>query len=342
MRCSVTRLRQLPDMTLSSVRRAGAAVVAAATLAGIGFALPALAADESISAQVTTTNPMVGKELTIEGDVTGAPMYPVQVVATREDSTGVTPMPVDSQPTDMNGHFMLHDTPPARGSVTYHLSADTGAATKDVTTDVAGKPADLSINVRPSPANAESSVQVTAHLGAATTNREVTIYAKPYQRSRVQIDRGPVDADGDRTTDRTVRRRTTFSAVFAGDSAYEPATVRMRLKVRAVLDQELRGGFRTVGDTRLYHQDDNPAVAVHMLPERKGACLHFRAQHKEHGEWVRSAVSACVHTDSTGRAIGVLTGDHIVGHPYRLRAEWNGTKAVAKRTGRWLHLEFRR
>jgi hypothetical protein len=326
-------------MTIASVRRAAVGVVAA--LAGVGFAVPVLAADESISAAVTTAHPVVDQQLTIEGDVTGAPSYPVDVVATREDSSGVTPMPVDSQPTDMNGHFTLHDTPPARGSVIYHLSADMGAATKDVTTTVAGKPTDLSIRVRPSPANAESSVQVTAHLGSATTNRELTLYAKPYRRSREQIDRGPVDADGDRTADRTVRRRTTFIAVFAGDSAYAPATAKVRLKVRAVLDQELRGGFRTVGDTRLYHQDDNPAVAVHMLPERKGACLHFRAQHKEHGEWVRSAVSACVHTDSSGRAIGVLTGDHIVGHAYRLRAEWNGTKAVARRVGAWLHLEFR-
>ena len=49
-------------------------------------------------------------------------------------------MPVDSQPTNDQGDFALNDTPPARGAVTYHLSADMGAATTDVNVHVAGKP----------------------------------------------------------------------------------------------------------------------------------------------------------------------------------------------------------
>jgi len=321
--------------------RYGALAALAVAVAGV-ITLPGVAfAAETMSAHVTTDKPTVGQELTIDGDVTGASMYPVTVVATREDSTGVTSMPVDSQPSDMNGHFTLHDTPPARGSVTYHLSADAGAATFDLTTSVAGKPTDLSIHVRPSPASAERSVHVTAHLGSATTNRDVSLFLRPYRGSRKQFDQGAVDANGDRTADHVVHRRTTFIATFAGDSAYEPATARVGLRVRAVLDEELKGYFRSSGGARIYHRDDNPVLAVHMLPERKGNCLYFRAQHKRHGEWVRSAVSTCVHTDSTGRAIGVLQGHHIAGVAYRLRAEWHGTKAVARRSGAWMRLEFR-
>jgi hypothetical protein len=329
-------------MSVRPAWRAVASAAAALIVAGVGLAAPGFAADESISAKVTTAKPMVGQELTIEGDVTGAAMYPVSVVATREDSTGVTAMPVDSQTTDANGHFTLHDTPPARGSVTYHLSADMGAATTDVATKVAGKPADLSIHVHPSPAAVDDTVHVTAHLGAATTNREVTLYLRPYRGTKTQFDQGAVDANGDRSADHAVHRRTTFIASFAGDSAYAPATARTTLRVRAVLDEALKGYFRTSGGARLYHRDDNPVLAVHMLPERKGACLYFRAQHKSHGSWVRSAVSSCVHTDSTGRAIGVLQGHHITGVAYRLRAEWHGTTAVARRDGEWMHLEFRR
>ena len=323
-----------------SGRYAVAAALAIAT-AGV-IALPDAAfAAETMTAQVTTSNPTVGQELTIEGEVTGASMYPVTVVATREDSTGVTPMPVDSQPTDANGHFTLHDTPPARGSVTYHLSADMGAATTDATTTVAGRPTDLSIHVRPSPATAEDTVHVTAHLDSATTNRDVTLYLRPYRGDRKQFDQGAVDANGDRTADHVVHRRTTFIATFAGDSAYAPATAKVTLRVRARLDEELKGYFRSSGGARIYHRDDNPVLAVHMRPERKGSCLYFRAQHKRHGDWVRSAVSTCVHTDSTGRAIGVLQGHHIAGVAYRLRAEWHGTKAIARRNGAWMRLEFR-
>jgi hypothetical protein len=129
--------------------------------------------------------------------------------------------------------------------------------------------------------------------------------------------------------------------VFAGDSAYAPATAKTTIRVRAVLDEELKGWYRSSGSARLYHRDDNPALAVHMLPEHRDRCLYFRAQHKSHGDWVRSAVSTCVHTDATGRAIGILQGRHIVGVPYRLRAEYHGTTAVARRNGAWLRLEFR-
>ena len=312
------------------------AAVAVAVMTG-----PALAVDESMTAKVTTADPTVGKQLDITGQVTGAMSYPVMVTTTRDDAAGTaTPvgMPVTS---DDQGNFTVTDTPPARGSVTYHLTADAGGATVDVPTTVAGKKPDLSITVRPSPASVEDTVRVTAHLGSDTTNRDLTLYLRPYRGTKTQFDQGAVDANGDRAADHAVHRRTTFIASFAGDTAYAPATARTTLRVRAVLDEELKGYFRSSNGTRIYHRGDNPVLAVHMLPERKDACLFFRAQHKRHGSWVRSAVSSCVRTDSTGRAIGVLQGHHIAGVAYRLRAEWHGTKAIARRSGAWMRLEFR-
>jgi hypothetical protein len=309
-----------------------------AATAGAIIAFPGVAlADESVTAHLSSSNPTVGQQLTIDGDVSGSTTAESMITATREDSTGTNAIPGT---TTMQGHFQLQDTPPARGQVIYHVTAD-GSATADVTVQVAGKPTDLSIHVRPSPASAEQSVHVTAHLDSPTTNRDVTLYLRSYKGSKTQFDQGAVDANGDRTADHVVHRRTTFIATFAGDSVYEPATARVTLRVRAVLDEALKGYFRTSGGARIYHRDDNPVLAVHMLPERKGACLYFRAQHKSHGDWVKSAVSSCVHTDSTGRAIGVLQGHHIAGVAYRLRAEWHGTKAIARRSGAWMRLEFR-
>jgi hypothetical protein len=318
------------------VRYAGlVAATAGAILAFPGVAL----ADESVTAHLSSSNPTVGEQLTIDGDVTGGAMPESMISATREDSTGTNPIP---GATTVQGHFQLRDTPPARGRVTYHLTAD-GSATTDVTVQVAGKHTDLSIHVRPSPASAEHRVHVTARLDSATTNREVALYLRPYRRDKRQFDQGAVDANGERTAGHVVHRRTTFIAAFAGDSAYAPATARVTLRVRAVLDEALKGYFRSSGGTRLYHENDNPHLLVHMLPEDKGRCIYFRAQHKRHGEWVRSAVSDCAKTGSDGRVIGTLRGpDHIVGTPYRLRAEWRGTKALARRNGPWLHLEFRR
>ena len=320
----------------------GRFAVVAAVCVAVGFtASPSLAADESVSAHVATAHPTVGQPLEIDGQVTGASSSSSTVTVTRDDSAGQNQpvgMPVMTNP---DGTFSVTDNPPARGNVTYHVSADADAATTDVTTTVAGKSPELTIHATPSPGTAGSSEHVTAHIGAATTNRDVTLYFRPYQGSRQQFDQGPVDANGDRAAEHVVHRRTTFIVVFAGDSAYAPATVSTTVAVRAVLDEQLKGWFRSSGGTKLYRHKHNPSLAVHMLPEHKGDCLYFRAQHRSHGEWVRSAVSTCVKTDSTGRAIGVLTGDHIVGVPYRLRAEWHGTKAVASRKGAWMHLEFR-
>jgi hypothetical protein len=316
------------------VRYAG--LIAAAVGAVIAFPGVALA-DESVTAHLSSSDPTVGQQLTIDGEVTGSTVAESMITATREDSTGTNPIP---GATTMQGHFQLDDTPPARGRVIYHLTAD-GSATTDVTVQVAGKPTDLSIHVRPSPAGAERTVHVTAHLDSATTDRGVTLFLRPYDRSKKQFDQGTVDANGDRSADHVVHRRTTFIATFAGDSAYAPAAARVTLRVRAVLDEQLKGYFRSSGSARVYHRDDNPVLAVHMLPERKGSCLFFRAQHKRHGDWVRSAVSSCVHTDSTGRAIGVLQGRHITGVAYRLRAEWHGTKSLARRAGAWMRLKFR-
>lgn len=312
-----------------------------ACVAAIAPALPASATGESVTAHVATTHPTVGQTLEIDGQVTGASSSTSTVTVTRDDSGGTNQpvgMPVM---TNADGTFTVQDTPPARGSVTYHVSADGGAATTDVPTTVAGKATDLTIKVSPAPADADSTVHVVAHLASATTKRELTLYARPYLQAKQEIDSAPVDTNGNLAADHAVHRRTTFIVVFAGDSAYAPATVRTTLRVRAVLDEQLKGWFRSTSTAKLYHRSDNPSLAVHMLPEHKGSCVYFRAQHRSHGKWVRSAVSGCVKTDSTGRAIGVLTGDHIVGVRYRLRAEWHGTTAVSSRNGAWLHLEFR-
>ena len=104
------------------------AVVGVAAAAALSLtAAPATAVDESMTAKVTTADPTVGKSLDITGQVTGATTYPVTVTTTRDDSAGTaTPvgMPVMS---DDQGNFTVTDTPPARGNVTYHLSADAGA-----------------------------------------------------------------------------------------------------------------------------------------------------------------------------------------------------------------------
>src|SRR4051812_24137323 len=229
MRSWVIPPRRRPEMTGGSALRAGATGGLGACLLAFALAVPAAAVDEAISAHVTTAHPTVGQELDIAGQVTGAPTYPATVTTTRDDSSAAqTPvgMPVM---TDDQGNFTVRDTPPARGQVTYHLTTGDGATT-DVSTTVAGKQPDLTIHASPAPADVQAAVHVVAHRGPATPTRQLTLYATPYGGSRQKFDQGPVDANGDRSADRAVHRRTTFTAVFGGDSAYAPATAQVTVR----------------------------------------------------------------------------------------------------------------
>lgn len=330
--------------TMPRHRRSLIAAGLATVLLGGTTALAA-AASEAMTAHVTTAHPTVGQQLEIAGQVTGASSYPVTVTATRDDSTATAApvgMPVM---TDSQGNFTIDDTPPARGQVTYHLSADAGGAATDVQTQVAGKATDLSIAAKPTAADSGSTVHVTAHLGSPTTDRTVTLYARPYQQSRQQFDSGPVDANGDRAADYTVARRTTFIASFAGDSAYAPASAVVTVAVRAVVDAHLQGGYGTKAGYRLYHRNADVNVPIHLLPEYKGACIVMHAQRKSGGSWHNASASNCgpnaVRTNAAGEVIAQMQPPHIVGVPYRLRAEYPGGNGATARNGAWLYLEFR-
>jgi hypothetical protein len=334
-------------VTRVSVLRAAFVCGAGACLAAVTIAVPATAAvaGETVTAHVATAHPAVGQDLDIDGQVTGAASSPSTVTVTRDDSAGQgqpVGMPVT---TDPDGTFTVTDQPPVRGSVTYHLNAAGGAANTEVSTTVARNATDLTIHVSPSPVDVGSTVRVVAHVGSATTNRALTLYATPYGGSREEFDSGPVDANGDRTATRVIHRRTTLTAVFSGDDAYAPARASVVSQPRAVLTEKLRGGYATRDGYRLYHRSDTVNVFARLQPERKGACLIMRAQRHYGGAWHKAAVSDCrddpVRTNSAGEVIAQLRPPHTLREHYRLRAEWRGNKAVAGRNGAWLHLEFR-
>jgi hypothetical protein len=138
-----------------------------------------------------------------------------------------------------------------------------------------------------------------------------------------------------------VHRRTTFIAIFRGDDAFRPVTSSRLVHVRALVGESLHRSYRRSGDVRLYHEGVNPALVARLQPALRHACIYFRAQRHYAGGWHTTAVSHCVRTDGRGLALGVLRGDHVVGEPYRLRAEWRGTRAVEARHGAWLKLRFR-
>ncbi|MDQ1695352.1 MAG: hypothetical protein QOJ03_705 [Frankiaceae bacterium] len=314
-------------------------IVAASCVLVAGLGVQGLAAGQALAGATVTiavsANPQVGKALTVSGDVSGV-QGTTTVTLQRDHSPEMK-----ATSTDVNGHYEFTDTPDTRGAVTYTVTVEGVGSSAMQTVQVAGKPPGMSLAVDKSVVTTGHSVHVTAHLGGPAGGR-VTIYAKPYRRDRRQLASGNVGPNGNLATNATLGRRTTLIAHFNGDQAYAPATVQRVVRVRALITENLRREYGHASGFALYRVDVNPAVLARLRPARKGRCLHFRAQRHYGGGWHTSAVSGCVRTDAHGLALGVLTGDHVLGQRYRLRAEWRGNKALLAHNGAWLKLEFRR
>jgi hypothetical protein len=315
------------------------ALLGCAAFVTTGFVVtaPEAAAAESISVTITPSAPEVDATPVVHVTVSGAPMQPT-LSGMRTDPDGQHPFTLT--PTSTPGEYTGQDTPVVWGKATYVVTDTVNNVSGQMSVYVRRHLPSLTIKRQRGVVSAGHLAHVTAHLGTTDTNRKVTIYARPYQRDRTQIQSGDVDAmTGNLSASYTMMRRTRFIAHFGGDAKYRPASVYVVVLARAVIHEYLRGGYATENGYRLYHVTTNPVLAVHMLPELDGVCLQFRAERYYSGSWHKVAVG-CVRTDSSGRAIGVLTGDHHY-DPYRVRARWRGTFAVLAKTGTWQRLKFR-
>jgi hypothetical protein len=302
----------------------------------------------TISAHVTTISPKVDHTLTVSGQVDGA-TTPVTVSATRKDSAADTTPVASAVPVQDDGSYTFTDQPPVRGSVTYTVTVDMDpSVSTTVTTTVRGLDPGLTVSTSRSRVPTGTSVHVSGHLAAQTTNRDVTLYARPYRRDQHRIASGNVDTGG-AAANHVVVRRTRFIAVFAGDDRYRPTQASRVVGAHAILEEHLRREYGHAHGYALYRVEDNPALLTKLLPVTKGLCIRFRAQRRYAGTWhattsppVSNCASRYVHTDSYGTVLGILAGnDHVVGQRYRLRAEWHGNRWLLPHNGAWLELEFR-
>jgi hypothetical protein len=320
----------------------GLLVVPAIALSLLGTAVVApgaAAADPAVTVTVEPTTPQVEETVTVSGDVTDANGQPVPnaaLTATRTDPAGDHPLMTPM--TDSAGHYTFEDTPDVYGDVTWTVTSNGTTGRQTVT--VTGKPTTVSLAVSDDLVRTGATVSLTAHLGSDTTDRTLSIYAKPYGQDRRLVERGEVDTSGDLRASADVDRRTTFIARFDGDDAYAPATQRDAVKVTARLGDQVAGYYGTANGYRLYHVGEDPLVTAHLRPELADVCLYFRAQRRYLGAWHTTALSPCVRTGAVGRAGNKLM-DGVIDKPYRVRAEWRGSRAAAADKGPWRKLRIR-
>ena len=316
-------------------------VVAVTTvLAGGLLGVPAAQAATSIDADITTVDPRINEELKIHGTVTDPPPL-AMVSVTRIDSTG--PTPLEPVPVNEDGTFDVTDSPPVRATVTYRLDVLNAEETPlDLTVYVTGITTDVGASTSKSVVRAGRTVTLTGRISGGPPGALMYLVATPYRRDRQLIKSGPAGPEGTISGDYTVTRRTVFRAAFRGDQTYEPSYDLVLVKARAHVTNRLGGGYATRNGYRLYVPDAEPPLFGHLRPERRDACLYYKAQRRYLGAWHTVETSRCVRTDRNGRTVRVLEGNHVLDTPYRVRVEWRGSTAWLRDDGPWLKLKFHR
>jgi len=174
----------------------------------------------------------------------------------------------------------------------------------------------------------EPTVHVTAHLGTTSSNRIVSIYAKPFaSTSRKLLKTGTVNSTGILSVSYRAPYNTTFSVVFTGDKYYAPKTVTRVVYVKAKVTESLTGYYtsETIGGHtyRLYHRSNRLHAHAAVSPDKHGQCVNFEVQEHYRGAWHPSVTSACVKLNTSSKASITFNVSHAdLGHHYRIRADY--------------------
>lgn len=326
-------------------------VVVPTNAAQTAFALAVLHGPTLYGATAAVTAPATApraQPLTVTGHLTStaAPISGAQTLhVTRTDLSGTAAL-ADVVAADGGGAFSFGDTPTVGGPVIYTVTWDGDAVHRQVsgsaTVQVSRLTSKVTISTNAARYRYHARAYVSAHLGTTYNGRTLAIYATPYRGKRTLLRATAVNSRGYLFASFIVSRRTTFTVVFPGDYRYAAASASRTVGVRARIAEQLENYYATSHGYRLYHKAQNPVTAVQLFPIQWGVCLYFRAQRYFAGGWHTVALSSCYRTDPAGQQAAALYPEHVVGSPYRVRAEWHGNTVALANVGPWVHLKFTR
>jgi hypothetical protein len=180
---------------------------------------------------------------------------------------------------------------------------------------------------------------VTAHLGATYNSRTVSVYAQPYGGKKTLVKTGTVDSHGNLAAGYRITHNTTFTAAFAGDYRYAPATATHTAHDHVKVTESLGGYYTgiTYGSThyRVYHHTVKPQVSVTVTPNKSGQCQLFQAQRYYSGAWHTLTTSACFDLTAASTAVAKLTLTNAVGQKFRVRSEYVHSTADNTNLSTW-------
>ncbi|QNP71290.1 hypothetical protein IAG44_18850 [Streptomyces roseirectus] len=274
------------------------------------------------------------------------------VTITRADAAHTTTPVKWTAPVAADGTVTVKDTPPVGGANTYTVTfpgdATHRAATASATVQVSRAATSLTVAANAATYAYGAKATVTAHLGTTYDGRTVALYATPAGGKKTLVKSGTVDAKGNLTATYALTRNTTFTASYAGDQRYAPATAARGVSTYAKVATVLGGYYTSTtsgGITyRVYHRTVKPTVTATVTPNKAGQCQRFQAQQYYSGAWHTLSTSGCLTLAANSSVRTQLTLTKAVNQKFRVRSQYQ--RATSDNTnlstwGAWTYLTVR-
>lgn len=182
------------------------------------------------------------------------------------------------------------------------------------------------------------SVRISAHLDPLTVvSPIVSIYATPYGGTRTLLKRETVDSSGNLSVTVRPKKKTTYTAIFAGDELYEKAAASPQtVLVESITKTRLSGSYGTSGKYKLYHLGQIVKQTGRVIPNHAGKLLKFVAQYRTGRSWRTIAVGS-FKIRSTGKITAYL--QPTTKGSFRTRNEFAGDKDHLGSISAWRYLK---
>lgn len=265
------------------------------------------------------------------------------VTVTRTDAAHTTTPVTWTAPVAADGTITVKDTPSIGGANTYTVdyAGDGGhqAVTASATVQVARATTSLSVAADASTYAYGAMATVTAHLGTTYDGRTVSLWATPAGGKKTLVKTGTVDSKRNLRATYKVTRSTTFTASFAGDHRYAPATATRAVSGQVKVAQALNGYYTstTYSGTsyRVYHRKTRPTVTTTVSPNKSGQCVKFQAQEYYSGGWHTLNTSGCFTLGSKSAVASELSLSNAVNQKFRVRSEYVRSSKDATNVSTW-------
>jgi len=275
-----------------------------------------------------------------------------KVTVSRTDAAHTTAPVTWTAPVGTDGTITVTDKPDVGGANTYTVGypgdASHEAATAAAIVQVSRSKTALTVTTNASTYAYGATATVSAHLGTTYNGRTVSLYAQPGGGTKTLLKTGTVDSKGNLAATYRLTRGTTFTASYAGDYRYAPATITRAVSAYAKVAQKLSGYYTstTYGGTtyRVYHHTVKPQVTATVTPAKPGQCQRFQAQEYYSGAWHTLTTSGCFTLDANSTAVTKLALTNATGHRFRVRSEYEHSRTDTTNLttwSSWLHLTVR-